>query len=127
MKVALITGANAGIGKEVARQLGALETAEKIYLACRNEEKATAAKADLEARTGKSIFEIVLMDVSDPSSVRAAIQSIRRPVDALVMNAGGIGGGEPLALTKDERVGSGTSFLAVSKPRSSHAHVCDRC
>jgi len=45
MKVALITGANAGIGKEVARQLGALETAEKIYLACRNEEKATAAKA----------------------------------------------------------------------------------
>ncbi|HTP51270.1 MAG TPA: SDR family NAD(P)-dependent oxidoreductase [Anaeromyxobacteraceae bacterium] len=100
MKVALITGANAGIGKEVARQLGALETAEKIYLACRNEERATAAKADLEARTGKSIFEIVLMDVSDPSSVRAAIRSIRRPVDALVMNAGGIGGREPLALTK---------------------------
>ena len=101
MKVALITGANAGIGKEVARQLGALETAEKIYLACRNEERATAAKADLEARTGKSIFEIVSMDVSDPSSVRAAIRSIHRPVDALVMNAGGIGGREPLALTKD--------------------------
>ena len=42
IKVALITGANTGIGKEIARQLGLLSSTEKIYLACRNESKAQA-------------------------------------------------------------------------------------
>ena len=101
VKVALITGANTGIGKEVARQLGLLNGTQKIYLACRSESKAQAAKQDLEQKTGRSIFEIVLMDVSDPNSVRSALSSIKEPIDALVMNAGGSGGKMPLALTKN--------------------------
>ena len=40
------------------------------------------------------IFEIVLMDVSDVDSVRSAVESIGEPIDALVMNAGGMGGKE---------------------------------
>jgi NAD(P)-dependent dehydrogenase (short-subunit alcohol dehydrogenase family) len=35
-KTALITGANAGIGKEVARQLALRPEMRRIYLACRN-------------------------------------------------------------------------------------------
>ena len=35
-KSIMITGANSGIGKEVARQLALLEGTEKVYLACRN-------------------------------------------------------------------------------------------
>ena len=35
-KTALITGANAGIGKEVARQLALRPEFARIYLACRN-------------------------------------------------------------------------------------------
>ena len=57
-KSILITGANAGIGKECARQLALIQGTEKIYLACRNEERAQAAKKELEAATGKAIFQI---------------------------------------------------------------------
>jgi len=100
-KVALITGANGGIGKEVARQLALSGAYRTIYLACRNRSKATVAKKDLETATGTAIFEIVIMDVSDPASVQAALSSVHEPIDDLVMNAGGSGGKTPLAVTKD--------------------------
>ena len=91
-KTVLITGANAGIGKDVARQLALRPEIAGIYLACRNRERAIAAKAELEAATGRRIFDIVLMDVADLGSVRAGLAAINGPLDALVMNAGRIGG-----------------------------------
>ena len=90
-KTVLITGANAGLGKEVARQLALRPEIARIFLACRNPDRATAAKAELEAATGRSIFDIILMDVADLESVRAGLAEINGPVDALVMNAGVIG------------------------------------
>src|SRR5690348_3611106 len=90
-KTALITGDNAGIGKEVARQLALRPEIARIYLACRNEERATTAKAELEAATGRRIFDIVVMDVANLGSVRAGLAAINGSVDALVMNAGVIG------------------------------------
>ncbi len=100
-KVALITGANTGIGKEVARQLALTGEYRKIYLACRNEQKARAARQSLEETTGKTVFQIIRMDVADLASVRAALSSLDEVVDDLVMNAGGTGGKTPLVLTKD--------------------------
>jgi NAD(P)-dependent dehydrogenase (short-subunit alcohol dehydrogenase family) len=100
LKTVLITGANAGIGKEVARQLALRDDTGRIYLACRNPNRAQAAKAELEAATGRPIFDVVVMDVSDPDSVRKAVPAIDRPLDALIMNAGGSGGDTPLALTR---------------------------
>ena len=99
-KTVLITGANAGIGKEVARQLALRPEIARIHLACRNAERAKAAQADLEAATGRTIFEIVLMDVADLASVRAGLEDIDGSVDALVMNAGVIGP-QTLGLTDD--------------------------
>jgi NAD(P)-dependent dehydrogenase (short-subunit alcohol dehydrogenase family) len=99
-KTVLITGANAGIGKEVARQLALRSEFARIYLACRNAERAKAAKAALEAATGRPIFEIVLMDVAVLASVRAGLARIDGSVDALVMNAGVIGP-QTLNLTAD--------------------------
>src|SRR6201994_447641 len=90
-KTALITGANAGIGKEVARQLALRPEFGRIYLACRNAERARTAKAELETETGRTIFDIVLMDIADLASVRAGLADIDGSVDALVMNAGVIG------------------------------------
>jgi NAD(P)-dependent dehydrogenase (short-subunit alcohol dehydrogenase family) len=97
----LVTGANAGIGKDVARQLALRPEMARIYLACRNKDRATAAKAELEAATGRSIFDIILMDVADLSSVRAGLAAINGSLDALVMNAGGVGGKTPMQLTAD--------------------------
>ena len=100
-KSILITGANAGLGKDTARQLALIEHTEKIYLACRNEVKAKVAKADLEKITGRKIFEIIIMDVSDPNSVKNAVANLLEPIDALIMNAGGMGGKTPFKVTTE--------------------------
>ncbi|MCF8238804.1 MAG: SDR family NAD(P)-dependent oxidoreductase [Saprospiraceae bacterium] len=100
-KTILITGANSGLGKEAARQLAGLKETVRIFLGCRNEAKAIAAKEDLERTTGRSIFEIVLMDVSSVPSVQKAVAGLDQSVDALIMNAGGMGGKAPGQLTSD--------------------------
>ena len=100
-KTVLITGANAGIGKDVARQLALRPEMARIYLACRNQDRATTAKAELEAVTGRSIFDIILMDVANLGSVRDGLAAINGSLDALVMNAGVIGGKTPMDLTAD--------------------------
>jgi NAD(P)-dependent dehydrogenase (short-subunit alcohol dehydrogenase family) len=97
-KSVLITGANSGLGKESARQLAMIKETEKIYLACRNLTKAEEAKRSLEKSTGRSIFEIVIMDVSNTDAVRSAVAGLKDSVDALIMNAGGMGGKSPLQL-----------------------------
>lgn len=100
-EIIMITGANAGIGKETARQLALKKETRKIYLACRNPQKAAAAKKELEEETGRSIFEILIMDVSKPNSVKEAVAKLQEPLDALVMNAGGMGGRTPSKVTED--------------------------
>ena len=88
----LITGANIGLGKETARQLALRKETKKVILFCRNQAKAEAAKKDLEAETGKKIFEIIIGDVSDANSVRKAVEKIKEPIDAVILNAGGVVG-----------------------------------
>lgn len=97
----MITGANSGLGKEAARQLALLDSTEKIYLACRNAEKAEIAKKELENLTGKQIFEVIIMDVSSVQSVKSAVNTLIEPIDALIMNAGGMGGQSPEKLTSE--------------------------
>lgn len=105
----MITGANAGIGKEAARQVALKSETEKVILVCRNETKAKQAKLELEQQTGKKVFEILIMDTSDLDSVKQALQQIDQPIDALLMNAGGLGGKTPDALTKE-----GATHLSAS-------------
>lgn len=92
MSKIMITGANSGLGKECAHQLAQHDDVETIYLACRNLQKAEVARQELESRTGRSIFQIVIMDVADPDSVREAVAAFDDILDGLMMNAGGLGG-----------------------------------
>ncbi|MGB6877790.1 MAG: SDR family NAD(P)-dependent oxidoreductase [Candidatus Acidiferrales bacterium] len=88
----LITGANAGLGKETARQLASKKETKKVMLFCRNQARAEAARQDLEEKTGKKIFEIIIGDVTDVNSVRRAVEKIKEPIDAVILNAGGVVG-----------------------------------
>jgi NAD(P)-dependent dehydrogenase (short-subunit alcohol dehydrogenase family) len=97
--VALVTGANRGIGREVARQLA--QGGYEVIVTARDGAKATAAASEIEARTGREARPLTL-DVADPDSVAAAAASVRQDpgrLDVLVNNAGigdfGVSGLEP--------------------------------
>src|SRR5436189_1375798 len=86
-KIALITGANKGIGLETARQLG--RQGITVLTGARDEAKATAAAAEL-SKEGIDAHGIVI-DVSDAGSIKKAGAQIARDyghLDILVNNAG---------------------------------------
>ncbi len=90
-KVVVITGANSGIGKEVAVALAAMGATS--VLACRNLEKATAAAREVRERAASDTVGVVALDLADLDSVRTAAATIVDTwgrVDVLVNNAGGI-------------------------------------
>jgi NAD(P)-dependent dehydrogenase (short-subunit alcohol dehydrogenase family) len=85
-KTALVTGANKGIGFEVARQLA--RQSFRVFLGARNEKAGRAAAEKLQA-DGTVFF--VKIDVSDANSIRAAAEEFSRQadrLDVLVNNAG---------------------------------------
>ncbi len=98
--VALVTGANRGIGKEVARQLA--QRGYRVIVSARDGAKATEAARELAEDTGADITPLML-DVSDPQSIAAAAQELRADpgrLDVLVNNAGigsdfGVSGVDP--------------------------------
>ena len=86
-KIALITGANKGIGKEIARQLGAQGLT--VLLGARDAKRGEEAASELrqEGLTAHS----VLLDVTDQASIDAAAKHIEAEfgkLDVLVNNAG---------------------------------------
>jgi NAD(P)-dependent dehydrogenase (short-subunit alcohol dehydrogenase family) len=87
-RVALVTGANRGIGREVARQLA--ERGYEVLLSARDGEKAAAAAAELAQSTSAKITPLTL-DVADPDSIAAAAERVHADpgrLDVLVNNAG---------------------------------------
>lgn len=86
IKVALVTGANKGIGKEIAR--GLLRLGITVLLGARDLERGTKAAEEL-ASEGTVIFQ--QLDVTDQASVQAAARRIADrfgKLDILVNNAG---------------------------------------
>ena len=97
MPIALVTGANRGIGREVARQL-AEEKGHEVILTARDEAKAREAAEAIDGEVRP-----LQLDVSDPASVEAAAAAVSEDpgrLDVLVNNAGigadfGVAGAEP--------------------------------
>src|ERR1700732_1903770 len=85
-KVALVTGANKGIGKAIVQ--GLARDGFIVYLGARNPERGRTAAAELKA---EGIVHCVQLDVLDAASVQAAAQAIASEagrLDVLVNNAG---------------------------------------
>jgi NAD(P)-dependent dehydrogenase (short-subunit alcohol dehydrogenase family) len=92
-KIALITGANKGIGFEVARQLGAEGIT--VFLGARDPQLGEAAAAKLKADGADAHF--LLLDVTKPETITRAeetIQSKHGRLDILVNNAGIVAKGD---------------------------------
>lgn len=88
-KVAIVTGANNGIGFETTK--GMAEAGFHVVMACRSQEKAEAAKADLMKDVPEASLDIMLLDLGDLSSVRAFASAFRAnygKLDVLINNAG---------------------------------------
>jgi NAD(P)-dependent dehydrogenase (short-subunit alcohol dehydrogenase family) len=87
MKTALITGANRGIGFEVARQLAAKGF--HVFVGSRNVQKGQEAAETLKRDGG--VATLVRLDVSDVQSITDAVHAVSEVVghlDVLVNNAG---------------------------------------
>ena len=91
-RVALVTGANSGIGYETTRVLA--DHGAHVIMACRDREKAARARDKLESQLVRSSLELLDLDLSDQASVRAAAGRVveqHARLDLLVNNAGVMG------------------------------------
>ena len=88
-RVALVTGANSGLGLETSRALAGAGA--HVILAARSAEKAGAARANILATFPGASVETLAMDLASQASIKAAATAVVRkhPVlDILVNNAG---------------------------------------
>ena len=91
-RVAVVTGANGGLGLETARALAGAGA--HVVMASRNQEKAARAEADVRQGLPDASLEVVPLDLGSLVSVRAAgeqIAAAHGTVDLLVNNAGVMG------------------------------------
>jgi NAD(P)-dependent dehydrogenase (short-subunit alcohol dehydrogenase family) len=84
----LVTGANTGIGFEVARVLA--ERGGRVLLGCRSEDRATEAIDRIEAAVDGADLRFIPLDQGDLASVAAAAELVADEdrLDVLVNNAG---------------------------------------
>lgn len=88
-KVAIVTGANSGVGYEVTK--GLLKNGLHVVMACRNLEKANNAKKQILTELPSSELEVMTIDLSDFESIKAFAQEFKskfQRLDILVNNAG---------------------------------------
>lgn len=98
-KTFIVTGANQGIGKEIATYAAAKKAT--VYMICRNKERAQAAQKDIQELTKNQNVNVLLADVSEPSHIKRVVsefQAKEQKLDCLICNAG--------ALFNDRRVNS---------------------
>ena len=99
-KVAIVTGANSGTGFWASNALAGKGC--HVVLACRNEEKATAAESEILKRFPEAKLTFIPLDNNSFQSVRTFAKGFHEKFDRLdlLLNNAGIMG-QPWTLTKD--------------------------
>src|SRR5882757_2571802 len=115
-KVALVTGASQGIGRDTALALA--EAGAKVAVAARTEEKLAALVSDIGAAGGTGFA--VRMDVADADQVKAGFKQVLEKfgrLDILVNNAAITRDGLALRMRQDD-------WEAVIRTNLTGAHFC---
>lgn len=92
-RIALVTGANTGIGRVTAVELA--RAGATVYLACRSRERTEPVLREIAAM-GKGAAHFLALDLGDLESVRACAQAFLatgQPLHLLINNAGMAGSG----------------------------------
>jgi len=87
-KVAIVTGANSGMGMATTAALSDLGA--KVIMLCRNEERGEKALSELMKKEGRSL-ELIICDLGDYDSIRQFAKRVKSEyerIDILVNNAG---------------------------------------
>jgi 3-oxoacyl-[acyl-carrier protein] reductase len=115
-KVAVVTGASQGIGRETA--LGLAEAGAKVVVAARNEEKLAALAGAIADARGEAFA--LKMDVADAEQVKAGFKQVIEKfgrLDILVNNAAVTRDGLAMRMKKDD-------WDAVLQTNLTGAHLC---
>ncbi|MBK0383281.1 SDR family oxidoreductase [Pedobacter sp. SD-b] len=99
-KIAIVTGANSGLGLETAK--GLAKTGFLVVMACRNLKKANQALNKIKQEVTDANLEVIKIDTSSLSSVRAFAEDFlerHQKLDLLINNAGIMV--PPFSLTED--------------------------
>src|SRR5277367_1896870 len=115
-KVALVTGASQGIGRETALALA--QAGAKVAIAARNEEKLTTLVTDILAAGGDAIA--IKMDVADPEQIKSGFKQTLEKfarLDILVNNSAITRDGLALRMKLED-------WDAVIRTNLTGAHLC---
>ena len=88
-KVAVVTGATGGIGKEIARGLARMGA--EVIIGARDPGRGDAARREIVADTGNDAVSVLQIDVASVESVRrfaTALKARHPKLNILVNNAG---------------------------------------
>jgi 3-oxoacyl-[acyl-carrier protein] reductase len=117
-KIALITGASQGIGRDTA--LAFAEAGAKVAVAARNEERLASLVSEIEAVGGAALA--VKMDVADAEQVKAGFKQVLEKfgrLDILVNNAAITRDGLAMRMKPED-------WEAVLKTNLTGAHLCSQ-
>jgi len=91
-KVVLITGANTGIGKEAAIDLG--KRGAKVYIACRDPERGALAVQDIKKKSRNENIHLRILDLASFESIRSFTENFLReePTLHILINNAGLAG-----------------------------------
>lgn len=93
-KIAIVTGASSGMGREFARQLAAEGGLEELWVIARREERLAEVKKTIEHKTaGRVQVRPMALDLCDPDSVQKLQDRLakERPAVKVLVNASGFG------------------------------------
>src|SRR3990167_6157395 len=88
-KICLVTGANSGIGKEIALSLATAGV--HVIMVCRNAIKGKAALEEIEAKSGSNAIDLLIADLSSQTDIRLLAKTIHErysKINILINNAG---------------------------------------